>query len=74
MQKLGIYWFGQDLRINDNLGLKTAAMEADQLLCIAFIQPKTRNPNHPIPVNLAPVRLKYPVSYTHLPLPPPPYV
>jgi deoxyribodipyrimidine photo-lyase len=59
MQKLGIYWFGQDLRINDNLGLKTAAMEADQLLCIAFIQPKTRNPNHPIPVNLAPVRLKY---------------
>lgn len=59
MHKLGIYWFGNDLRINDNLGLATAAVEADKLLFLAFAHPKSRNPHHPIPVDMAFTRLNY---------------
>ena len=50
MKKLGIYWFSNDLRIDDNPALATAAQEVDQLLCIAFIPRKARNKHHSIPV------------------------
>ena len=38
MKKLGIYWFSNDLRIDDNPALAIAAQEVDQLMCIVFIQ------------------------------------
>lgn len=59
MKKLGIYWFSNDLRIDDNPALTIAAQEVDQLLCIAFIPRNSRNNHHSIPVQLSKHRLDF---------------
>lgn len=35
-KNIGIYWFSTDLRINDNLGLTTAADALDEMICLYF--------------------------------------
>ena len=34
MRNVGLYWFGNDLRVHDNANLLKAASEVDDLLCI----------------------------------------
>ena len=37
----GLYWFTNDLRIDDNPALHKAALESDKLLCIFCVHPKS---------------------------------
>ena len=34
MRNVGLYWFGNDLRVHDNANLLNAASEVDDLPCI----------------------------------------
>ncbi len=34
MRRVGLYWFGDDLRVSDQPGLERAAREVDQLVCL----------------------------------------
>ena len=43
--KVGLYWFGNDLRLHDNVGLLKAAAEVDELLCIYCLDPHWLSPN-----------------------------
>ena len=59
MDKLGIYWFSHDLRVDDNPTLTAAAQEVDQLLCIAFTHTKLDYNFHSNPVQLSQNRLNF---------------
>ncbi|MGB2045076.1 MAG: DASH family cryptochrome [Porticoccaceae bacterium] len=37
MRRVGLLWFNNDLRINDNATLLRAAQEVDQLICLALV-------------------------------------
>ena len=45
MRNIGLYWFGNDLRVNDNANLLKAASEVDDLLCIYCLDPQWLLPN-----------------------------
>jgi len=45
MRKVGLYWFGNDLRLHDNANLTKAALEVDDLLCIYCLDPHWLMPN-----------------------------
>lgn len=45
MKSIGLYWFDQDLRVNDNPNLQKAAREVDELICLYCIDPKLLAPN-----------------------------
>lgn len=59
MKKLGIYWFNNDLRLDDNPALLAAAREVNQLLCIAFVPQNQLSQFHPIPIHLSEHRLNF---------------
>ncbi len=37
MRRVGLYWFGDDLRVSDQPGLARAAAEVDQLICVYVV-------------------------------------
>ncbi|WP_024461750.1 DASH family cryptochrome [Marinimicrobium sp. LS-A18] len=37
MRRVGLYWFGDDLRVSDQPGLARAAAEVDQLICLYVV-------------------------------------
>lgn len=45
MKKIGLYCFGNDLRLHDNPALLQASQSVDTLICIAIIDPKQLMPN-----------------------------
>ncbi len=45
MGKVGLYWFGNDLRLHDNASLLKAALEVDELFCIYCLDPQWLMPN-----------------------------
>jgi len=45
MRNVGLYWFGNDLRLHDNANLLKAAAEVDDLLCIYCLDPHWLMPN-----------------------------
>lgn len=45
MRNVGLYWFGNDLRVHDNANLLKAASEVDDLLCIYCLDPQWLLPN-----------------------------
>jgi len=45
MAKVGLVWFDQDFRIDDNPSLIKAAIECDQLICVACFDPQNLLPN-----------------------------
>ncbi|MEI6334708.1 MAG: DASH family cryptochrome [Methylococcaceae bacterium] len=45
MRNVGLYWFGNDLRLHDNANLLKAASEVDELLCIYCLDPEWLLPN-----------------------------
>ena len=45
MRKVGVYWFGNDLRLHDNASLLKAALEVDELLCIYCLDSQWLMPN-----------------------------
>ena len=45
MRNVGLYWFGNDLRLHDNANLLKAAAEVDDLLCIYYLDPHWLMPN-----------------------------
>jgi deoxyribodipyrimidine photo-lyase len=45
MRNVGLYWFGNDLRVHDNANLLKAACEVDELLCIYCVDPQWLLPN-----------------------------
>jgi deoxyribodipyrimidine photo-lyase len=45
MRNVGLYWFGNDLRVHDNTNLLKAASEVDDLLCIYCLDPQWLLPN-----------------------------
>ena len=40
MRNVGLYWFGNDLRVHDNANLLKAACEVNDLLCIYCVDPQ----------------------------------
>jgi deoxyribodipyrimidine photo-lyase len=45
MRNVGLYWFGNDLRVHDNVALLKAAAEVDYLLCVYCLDPQWLSPN-----------------------------
>ena len=44
MRRVGLYWFGDDLRVSDQPGLARAAAEVDQLICLYVVDPPGSGP------------------------------
>ncbi len=45
MQNIGIYWFSNDLRVDDNPGLQAIADDVDTLLCVYILEPEVTSQN-----------------------------
>ncbi|OQW75210.1 MAG: deoxyribodipyrimidine photolyase [Proteobacteria bacterium ST_bin11] len=45
MRKIGLYWFGNDLRLHDNNNLEQASAALDQLVCVYCLDPAWLAPN-----------------------------
>lgn len=59
MRKVGLYWFGNDLRLHDNTNLLKAASEVDDLLCIYCIDPHWLLPNRYGLVTMSAIRWRF---------------
>lgn len=45
MRRVGLYWFGNDLRLADQPGLVRAAREVDELICVYLVNPDWFRPS-----------------------------
>lgn len=45
MRRVGLYWFGNDLRLADQPGLVRAAREVDELICVYLVNPDWFKPS-----------------------------
>lgn len=59
MKKIGLYWFANDLRVEDNPTLINAASAVDKLICIFCIDPSARLPGLLAPSKLSPKRQQF---------------
>lgn len=57
--KTGLFWFTNDLRVDDNPALKKAAAEVDKLICIYCATPTSTFHNHQAPGKLSPIRQQF---------------
>ena len=55
----GLYWFTQDLRLDDNPALTHAANETDRLLCVYVHDPRLEQPNSLNSTRLGPRRRRF---------------
>jgi deoxyribodipyrimidine photo-lyase len=58
-KKTGLFWFTNDLRIEDNPALFKAAAEVDKLICIYCVRPKSTFTDHHAPNKLSPNRQQF---------------
>tara|TARA_B110000503_G_scaffold34839_1_gene56803 strand:+ start:5692 stop:7035 length:1344 start_codon:yes stop_codon:yes gene_type:complete len=59
MQKVGLFWFNHDLRMDDNAALLRAASEVDKLICLYCVVPPNTGPGWQQPAKLAPRRREF---------------
>ena len=59
MQKVGLFWFNHDLRIDDNAALLRAAAEVDKLICLYCVDTTSAGPGWQQPAKLAPRRREF---------------
>jgi len=59
MQKVGLFWFNHDLRIDDNAALLRAAAEVDKLICLYCVDATSAGPRWQQPAKLAPRRREF---------------
>ncbi len=59
MQKVGIFWFNHDLRMDDNAALLRAASEVDQLICLYCVDTSSAGPGWQQPVRLSSRRREF---------------
>lgn len=59
VKKIGLFWFTNDLRIEDNPALFKAASEVDKLICIYCVRPKSTFLDQQAPSKLSPNRQQF---------------
>ena len=59
VKKIGLFWFTNDLRIDDNPALHQAADEVDTLICLYCIRPKSTFSDQQAPSKLSPNRQQF---------------
>ena len=59
VKKTGLFWFTNDLRIEDNLALCRAANEVEKLICIYCVRPKSTFSDLQAPSKLSPNRQQF---------------
>ncbi|WP_446811992.1 DASH family cryptochrome [Methylomonas sp. 2BW1-5-20] len=59
MRRVGLYWFGNDLRVRDNANLQQAGAVVDQLLCVYCLDPQWLSPNQYGLARLSPQRWRF---------------
>lgn len=59
MRRIGLYWFGNDLRVHDNPNLQQASAVVDQLLCVYCLDPGWLAPNQYGMANLSAQRWRF---------------
>jgi deoxyribodipyrimidine photo-lyase len=59
IRKTGLFWFTNDLRIDDNPALNKAAAEVDTLICIYCVAPTSTFHDHKAPGKLSPIRQQF---------------
>jgi len=59
MQKVGLFWFNHDLRMDDNAALLRAAAEVDKLICLFCVDTSSAGPGWQQPAKLAPRRREF---------------
>lgn len=59
MHKVGLYWFGQDLRLHDNAALMAAARSSRQLICLYCVEPQWFRPNRYGITSMGPQRWRF---------------
>jgi deoxyribodipyrimidine photo-lyase len=57
--KIGLFWFTNDLRIEDNPALYKAAVEVDKLICVYCVRPKSTFGDQQAPNKLSPNRQQF---------------
>lgn len=58
-KKTGLFWFTNDLRIEDNPALSKAANEVDKLICLFCVRPKSTFLDQQSPSKLSPNRQQF---------------
>ena len=59
MQKVGIFWFNHDLRMDDNAALLRAASEVDKLICLYCVDTSSAGPGWQQPAKLGARRQEF---------------
>jgi deoxyribodipyrimidine photo-lyase len=59
MQKVGLFWFNHDLRMDDNAALVLAAAEVDKLICLYCADTTNTGPGWQQPAKLSPRRREF---------------
>ena len=59
IKKTGLFWFTNDLRIDDNPALHKAASEVDTLICLYCVRPKSTFSDQQAPIKLSPNRQQF---------------
>ena len=59
MQKVGIFWFNHDLRMDDNAALLRAASEVDKLICLYCVDTSSAGPGWQKPAKLGARRQEF---------------
>jgi deoxyribodipyrimidine photo-lyase len=59
MQKVGLFWFNHDLRMDDNAALLRAASDVDKLICLYCVDTSNTGPRWQQPAKLAPRRREF---------------
>ena len=59
VKKTGLFWFTNDLRIDDNPALHKAASEVDTLICLYCVRPKSTFSDQQAPSKLSPNRQQF---------------
>ena len=59
MQKVGLFWFNHDLRMDDNAALLRAAAEVDKLICLYCVDSTSAGPGWQQPAKLSTRRREF---------------
>ena len=59
MQKVGIFWFNHDLRMDDNAALLRASSEVDKLICLYCVDTSSAGPGWQQPAKLSSRRREF---------------
>ena len=59
MHNVGLFWFTNDLRVDDNAALIRAASEVDTLICLVCLDNRNGSPGLHLPGKLSPARQQF---------------